>query len=188
MNIEEEKRKILNDYMKTATPEEKRELNRLLKSRENSGHSGVNRQGLNVDVKSMAKNMSRQINEQLGKADINIQKMARDLVAQMALQYKPDITDKELSAIIKQMVPEKKSNNISGRIPADIMKNMVMQFVSYSTGLMSERELSQFPDGWVKKYWGAFSRDIRDLITMYLKNGIDSRSFEFAVDRILSRK
>ena len=188
MSIDDEKRKFLNDYIKSATPEERKELNRLLKTREKGNSGDFKKQGLDLDVNSLAKNMSRQINEQLGMADINIKKMARDLVVQMALQYKPDITQKELSAIVKQMVPEKKDNNISKKIPPDLMKSMIVQFVAYSTGTMSEKELTQLPGGWAKKYWNAFSQDIRDLITMYLKNGIDNRNFWLAVDKLQNRK
>ena len=183
MSIDDQKRKFLNDYLKSATPDERKELNRLLKSR---GRGSLD--GLNMDVNSLARNMSRQINEQLGMADINIKKTARDLVVQLALQHKPDITQQELSAIVRQMVPEKKDNDISKKIPPDLMKSMIVQFVAYSTGSMPEKDTAQLPDGWAKKYWDAFSQDIRDLITMYLKNGIDNSNFWLAVDRLQNRR
>ena len=37
MSIDDKKRKILEDYIKSATQEERKELNRLLDSREKSG-------------------------------------------------------------------------------------------------------------------------------------------------------
>ncbi len=188
MSIEDKKRKILEDYLKSATPEERKELNRLLKSREKKNLSDFKTQGLNMDVGSLAKNMSKQINEQLGMADINIKKMAKDLVVQMALQHKPDITQKELAALVSHMVPEKKENDISKKIPPDLLKSMIVQFITYSTGSMPEKEQSGLPEGWAKKYWNAFSQDIRDLITMYLKNGIDNRNFWLAVDRLQQKR
>jgi len=188
MSIEDKKRKILEDYIKSATPEERKELNRLLDSREKKSMDDFKTQGLNMDVNKLAKNMSRQINEQLGMADINIKKMAKDLVVQMALQHKPDITQKELSALVNQMVPEKKNDDILKRIPPEVLKSMIVQFVSYSTGSMPEKEKSQLPDGWAKKYWEVFSQDIRDLITMYLKNGIDNRNFWLAIDKLQKRR
>ncbi len=184
MSIDEKKRKILEDYMKTASPEEKKELNRLLKSRETPGAGNLKSQGMNMDVNQLAKNMSRQINEQLGMADINIKKMAKDMVVQMARQHKPDITPQELSAMVKLMVPDQKDNDISKKIPPELLKSMIVQFVTYSTGSMPEKEQSQLPEGWAKKYWNAFSQDIRDLITMYLKNGIDNRNFWLAIDKL----
>lgn len=188
MDIEEMKRKILDDFAKSATAGERRELDRLLRAREKGRAGDLKNRGLNMDVRDLAKNMSKQINEQLGMADINIKKMARDMVVQMALQYKPDITQKELTAIVKQMVPEKNDNDISKKIPPEIMKSMVVQFVAYSTGSMSANEKAQLPGGWAEKYWNAFSQDIRDLITMYLKNGIDNRNFQLAINRLLKIK
>ncbi len=184
MTIDDKKKKILDDYIKFATPEERKELNRLLKSREKSNVKGFENQGLNMDVNQLAKNMSRQINEQLGMADINIKKMAKDMVVQMARQHKPDITPQELSAMVNLMVPDQKNNDISKKIPPELLKSMIVQFVTYSTGSMSEKDQAQLPDGWAKKYWNAFSQDIRDLITMYLKNGIDNRNFWLAIDKL----
>lgn len=186
--MDDKKRKILEEYMKTATPEERRELNRLLKSREQQGKGNLQGRGLNMDVNQMARNMSRQINEQLGMADINIKKMARDLVVQMARQHKPDITPKELSQIVRQMVPDRRDSDISGKIPPEIMKKMIVQFIAYSTNTMTVNESAGLPEGWVKKYWSAFSQNIRDLITMYLKNGIDNRNFWLAVEKLLKKK
>jgi len=184
MSIDDKKRKILEDYLKSATPEERKELNRLLNDREKKNVNDSNPQGLNMDVNQLAKNMSRQINEQLGMADINIKRMAKDLVVQMAHQYKPDITSKELTAIVALMVPEKKDRDLSKKIPAELLKTMIVQFITYSTGSMPEKEQSQLPEGWAKKYWDVFSPDIRDLITMYLKNGIDNRNFWLAIEKL----
>ncbi len=183
MSFDDKKRQILEDYLKNATPEERRELNDLLKSRQKVCMEDFKTGGFNMDVNKLARNMSRQINEQLGMADINIKKMAKDLVVQLAYQYKPDITQKELAAIIKQMVPEKKKN-ISKIIPPEILKSMIVQFISYSTGTMSKKDQAQLPEGWARIYWDAFSPDIRNLITAYLKNGIDNRNFWLAVDKL----
>ncbi len=187
MSIDDKKRKILEDYMKSATPEERKELNRLLKSRDKKPAADFKTQGLNMDVNQLARNMSKQINEQLGMADINIKKMARDLVVQMALQHKPDITPKELNAIVNQMVPEKRDSDILKKIPPDLLKSMIMQFIAYSTNSMSVKDQAQLPEGWAKKYWGIFSQDIRDLITMYLKNGIDNGNFRLAIDKLIKK-
>jgi hypothetical protein len=187
MSIEDKKRKILEDYMKSASPEERRELNRLLKSREKKPADDFKTRGMNMDVNQLAKNMSRQINEQLGMADINIKKMAKDLVVQMALQHKPDITPKELNAIVNQMVPEKRESDIIKKVPADLLRNMVAQFIAYSTNSMPVKDQAQLPDGWAKKYWGIFSQDMRDLITMYLKNGIDNRNFWTGIEKLIKK-
>ena len=162
----DKKRKIIEEYLKTATPEEKRELNRLLKSRENSDNKLI-RQGLNIDIKNSAKLMAGEINKQLGLTEKSVKKTARSIVAQMVLQYKPDISDAELTAIVNQMVQG--SSNKTEKIPNELLKTMIMQFISYSSGKMTEKEKAQFPKGWTEKYWGYFSEDIKSLIKEYLK-------------------
>ena len=162
----DKKRKIIEEYLKTATLEERRELNRRLKAREN-GDNKLIRQGLNIDIKNSAKLMAGEINKQLGLTEESVKKTARSIVAQMVLQYKPDISDAELSAIVNQMVQG--SSNKTGNIPNELLKTMIMQFISYSSGKMTEKEKAQFPKGWAEKYWGYFSEDIKSLIKEYLK-------------------
>ncbi len=183
MGSDDLKRKIIEEYMVSASPEERDELKKLL----GGGSKTPGMSGLNVDVSQIAKNMSKQINKQLGMADINIKKMAKDLVVQMALQHKPDITRKELYAIVDRMVPDRKSS-LNNRIPAGMMRSMIVQFISYSTGIMPESEKRCLPSGWEKKYWETFPDDIKYLISAFLKKGLDSGSFWSGVDRILGNK
>ena len=161
----DKKRQIIEEYLKTATPEERSELHRLLKSRENSDDKLI-RQGLNIDIKNSAKIMAGEINQQLGLTEKNIKKMAKDIVAQMVLQYKPDIPDDELYAVVDMMVQG--GGNKKEKIPDEVLKTMILQFISYSTGKMTEKEKAQFPKGWAEKYWGYFSEDIKSLIKEYL--------------------
>ena len=180
---DDKKRKIIEEYLKTATPEERRELNRLLKSRKMNDNKLV-RQGLNIDIKKSAKIMTGEITKQLGMTEKSIKKMARDVVAQMVLQYKPDITNRELTAIVSHMVPE--SSNKTEKIPKELLKTMIIQFISYSTGNMTEKEKAQLPNGWAEKYWSYFSQDIQYLITAYLKNGIDERKFRRGIENLMN--
>ena len=174
------KRKILEEYLKTATPEERRELNRLLKSRE---ANGLVRQGLNIDVKKSAKFMAEEINKQFSLTEKSIKKTAMNVVAQMVLQYKPDIPDNELMAIVNQMVQG--DSNKSRKIPKELLKTMIIQFVSYGSGKMSAKDKAGLPNGWAEKYWSYFSKDIKYLITAYLKNGIDDRKFWFGIEKLI---
>ena len=84
MNNDDIKNNLLNRFLRNATIEEM-ELYRLLDEKEKRDKKipGLNGK---LDLESMAKNMSRQIQEQLGTANLNIKKMARDLVVQLALQ------------------------------------------------------------------------------------------------------
>lgn len=178
--------RILDEYLNNASPEDIKELNRLLKSREKS--SGSMKNGLNVDVNRIAKDMSSRISRQMGMADLNIKKMSRDLVEQMARHYKPGISQKEVDEIVKQMVPEKRNTGFAQKIPYDILRSMIVQYVRYSAGVMPENELSQMPEDWSKKYWDSFSPEIRVLIKKYLQNGIDNRNFWISVEKLYKKK
>ena len=179
---DDKKRKIIEEYLKTATDEERRELNRLLKARDNSNNKLV-RQGFNIDVKNSAKLMAGEINKQFGVTEKNIKKMARNIVADMVLQYKPDISDRELMALVNQMAPM--SSNKDVKLPKELLKTMIVQFVSYSVGKMTDKEKAQLPKGWAEKYWGYFSEDIRSLIKAYLKNGIDDNKFWRGIENLI---
>ena len=178
-SVNDESKKMLDAFLKTASSDEIKELYRLLDEREKRGR------GVQVDVQNLARTMSKQIQEQLGMASLNTKKMARNMVVQMARKYKPDITDKELAHIVNNMVPEKKSSS-SAKIPADILKTMVIQFVTYSSGEMSVSEKKKLPQGWEKKYWNAFPQEVRILIASYLKGNINKKDFWNRVSRAVS--
>jgi hypothetical protein len=187
MDADEIKKKIIEDFIRDASPEEIKELNRLLRSREGNKASNPGRMGLNMDVKGLAKEMSSQISRQMGMANLNIKQMSRDLVVQMARQYQPGISEKELSALVEQMVPDKRKTAVPEKIPFDLLKTMIVQFVSYSTGTMQEKDMASLPEGWVKKYWNSFSPELRILINNYLKDGIDNRSFWISVEKLYKK-
>lgn len=182
MSSKKIKNQIIEEYLNNASPEDIKELNRFLKSHERNSDPVKN--GLNVDVNSLAKDMSLRISRQMGMADLNIKKMSRDLVAQMARHYKPDISQKEVDAIVNQMVPDKKNTGVAERIPYGILRDMIVQYVRYSAGVMPEKEQSQMPAGWSKKYWDSFSPEIRVLIKKYLQNGIDNSNFWISVEKL----
>jgi len=162
MNNDDIKNNLLDRFLRNASIEEMEELYRLLDERDMKGKKPY---GLNgkLDLDSMAKNMSKQIQEQLGMANLNMKKMARDLVVQLALQHKPDISERELNAIVNQMVPESGSSSIAEKLPPDLLMTMVVQFVEtdINTGLE-----------WKKRYWEVFPKEIKLGIAGYLSGDI----------------
>ena len=155
---------LLEQFLKNATVEEMEELYRLLderdrrqKQRPQFGMSGK------LDLDSMAKNMSKQIQEQLGMANLNMKKMARDLVVQLALQHKPDISEKELNAIVNHMVPESRGRDIAKNLPPDLLMTMVVQFI--------ETDINSGMD-WKKRYWEIFPDEIKLGIAGFLSGDI----------------
>ncbi|HOK03193.1 MAG TPA: hypothetical protein PLN03_12390 [Spirochaetota bacterium] len=145
---------LLKNFLESASMEEIEELYKLLESRKNR-FKGMS---LNIDTQAMAKAMSESIQEQLGMANLNIKKMARELVAQLAIQHNPDISQDELNAIINHMVPEKRQP-VAANLPKDIVMTMVGHFI--------EGELSSGLE-WKKQFWNAFPEDVKIFIAQYL--------------------
>ncbi|GEM_PF-871042 len=162
MNNDDIKNNLLDRFLRNASVEEMEELYRLLDERDKKT---VKPSGLNgsLDLDSMAKNMSKQIQEQLGMANLNMKKMARDLVVQLALQHKPDISQRELNAIVNQMVPDSSSSALAKKLPPDLLMEMVVQFVE--TDMNSGME-------WKKRYWEVFPKEIKLGIAGFLRGDI----------------
>jgi hypothetical protein len=93
-------RKILSDFMNSASPEEVRELERLLeRKRKSRGPLG------SLDPGGAAKSMARDIQRQIGFTQENVRRTAVDMVVRLARQHQPDISEADLRALVNQMVP-----------------------------------------------------------------------------------
>lgn len=99
------------------------------------------------------------------------------MVARLAREHKPDITDAELRALVRQMVPEPDYSGVAKKLPPDVLKTMVLHFVTYGTGRMTEEEKNSMPAGWTTKYWQVFPPEIRRLISSFLKGAMDAKVF-----------
>ncbi len=172
MKKDDEANRILRDFMENSSHDEIQELERLLKERENRRRYSV------PDPAEMARKLSSQINQQMGLTGANIKFMARELVIKLAREHKPDIKPDELKALVEQMVP---SGLTAGRhavsLPPDMLRSMILQFILYSQGEMDKDEIGRMPEGWIEKYWNAFPPSVRKLISVYIKGGIDKKSF-----------
>ncbi len=183
--MNEKQKKILSEYLQNASPQETREIYELLALREKSRGSGTpNFQGLNLDVDSMARKMSKKIQEQMGITDVNIRQMAVDMVVRLARQHEPNITNGELQVLLKEMIPSQSENE--GRpIPGEILRKMAYQFVKYSQGGATDYDSFNAPQGWVEKYWRLFPNRVRQLITAFLAGIVEDDEFIETLDYIL---
>lgn len=162
MNDDDIKNNLLDRFLRNASIEEVEELYHLLDEKDRKQKKTFSLNG-KLDLDSMARNMSKQIQEQLGMANLNMKKMARDLVVQLALQHKPDISERELNAIVNQMVPENNGSAIAEKLPPDLLMTMVIQFV--------ETDINSGMD-WKKRYWEVFPKEIKLGIAGFLSGDI----------------
>ncbi|OHD71068.1 MAG: hypothetical protein A2W19_08650 [Spirochaetes bacterium RBG_16_49_21] len=129
-----------------------------------------------LDFQYMARNMAEGFSKKMGMDTENIHRMSRRLVADMIRSEIPGISEEELAVLLDQWLSGKDAAR-SSSIPKEMLLAMITQFVSYSTGEMSEEDKRQFPEGWAGKYWDAFQPDIQRLIKSYLTEKISKDEF-----------
>jgi len=156
--------RILRDYMDKASPDQLKELADLL-GRSRKKDTGIG---------SMAASTAAQISGQLKITDSMIKNTARNLVATLARQYKPDFTDREIEAIVNEMVPDR---NKSFTPPPELLLAMIEHFIDYSKGRMTQEQVGELPSGWEKKYWESFGPQIRQAISDHLKGNTGENEF-----------
>lgn len=163
--------KILQEFLQTASPEERREVNRLLDERKRNPKNLSQ-----MDLSGSAKSMAEDLQKSMGLTQDNIRRTAIDMVIRLARQHSPEITDAELAVLVKEMVPDPYAQAES-TLPPDLLQTMVLQFVTYSLGEMPEHELRELPEGWAQKFWSHFPPPLRNIISDFLKSGTGRREF-----------
>jgi hypothetical protein len=181
MPTREEIYEIIASYMNTATPEQVRELKALLKKR--TGIPGLG----SLDFSAMAEKVAASIKQQMGLSQKAVRQTAVDAVSRLIRAYAPDISDRDLSLLLKEMIPSMVESR-RPPVPPDMLQVMVNQFVAYSLGRMNPQEKSTMPPGWTAKYWSAFPPMIRELIAKLLHGEIDEELFGLAVTEAIRRK
>jgi len=179
MPDDQQLKRLLDEFLKNASAQDIEELNRLLEARKKSSPQGA------MDVMGFARKMSMDLNSRMGFSEENIKRMARDMVIRLAREHKPEISDAELRVLVRQMVPEPDYSNVAKKLPPEVMKTMILHFVTYGTGRMTEAEKNEMPRGWTEKYWEVFPVEIKRLISSYLKGGMDAKDFWVKVKQSL---
>ncbi len=133
--------------------------------------------GRGDSINEMAESTIADLNKQMDMVSAAIYKSTRSLVADMILQYDPFISEEHLKVLLEKWVPDPFNKKKRSSLPPDILLAMVEHFISYSTGLMPEKELKSYPRGWTRKYWDSFPVEIQKLIAAYLQKKIDRDSF-----------
>jgi len=162
MNKKQEE--ILNQYLAQASPEEAQELKKLLNKREQSaGTSSIN-------ITANAKKIAKDLQESMGLTQNNVKKMARDLVVEMALQYNPNMSTTEITALINEMVPQENPNK--KKLPKDMILQMTRHIIEYHTDTIDKSLLKQMPENWIERYLASFPTDIQRIVYGYIQNKI----------------
>ena len=129
----------------------------------------------------MARDMAKSISEQISYSKDSIRAMIQDFVRELIRKEAPEISEHDLDALLKAWVPN--PEDVIPRenpVPPDIMKDMIRQFIEFSTEAMrpSEQiELHNAMPEWKEQYWSAFPRRIRLWIKAFLAGEVDMEGF-----------
>ena len=181
MADEQNIKKILFDFMNNASEAEIHELRGLLASRKGRGGGGIG----SIESAGLAGKMAADINKQMGFTQENVRRTAVDLVVKLARQKQPNITPAELNALVNEMVPG--AAPPVSKLPPDVMKSMVMNYVLFRKGRLSTQELKGLPNGWQQKFWDAFPVSIKREINEFLNGRQDAESFWHAIERNIKK-
>ncbi|MFC1671065.1 hypothetical protein ACFL20_11800 [Spirochaetota bacterium] len=171
--------KIANQFLGEVLNEDIEQLNAHEKSpRSNQKNLG------DINFGNLARDMASSIQEQMGITNENIKRTAKELVVKLARKHKPEITETELHALVREMVPDERE--VQNRIPFEVMIEMIDFFVCYSRGKLSQSELRGLPGNWITRYWASFPMNIKKLIAAYLKGSMSRKEFWVNVRKILT--
>ena len=84
--------------------------------------------------------------------------------------------------------PVAENKKISG-LPSDVLYKMIIQFVSYGIGEMSQKENKELKDtvgNWTEKYWEHFPPQIRTEIKSFINGEITSGEFQKNIKELIS--
>jgi hypothetical protein len=165
---DDELQKIVDGFMQSASPAELKELQDLMTERKRNI-------GGRVNVRTLALNMAEQIKRDIGLTQKNLKATARRLVADLALQYNPEMSPEELRKVVDQMAPPEVP--LHRRLPREVLFTMMDHFVAFSEGTMTPEQAAGFPPGWQKRYWAAFSPPIKSAVAAYLGKNITREEF-----------
>lgn len=127
---------------------------------------------------------TNQLSGQLEKSFQNMRDYSRQFAANIIKQRAPELDEAQVRELVDKWVPEKGTQSESTEIPSGVLLTMIHQFVKYSTGRISERELAELKrsiPNWTEHYWRSFPTPIRRLIAAYLKEELPLSSFWSAI-------
>jgi hypothetical protein len=131
-----------------------------------------------LNIPKMAESFTKAMEAQMGSVK-NIHEIAQKFVKDMIINMIPEIPKEHLEVLLKNWVPdpEYRSKQTEESLPKGIVKSMIVQFIDYSLGRMSEKNKQELTPGWSERYWSIFSINTRNLITAFLKGNISEEEF-----------
>jgi hypothetical protein len=100
----------------------------------------------------------------------------------------PELTEEQIEVLAKAWIPEPGAGD-GKKAPPDYLRSMIDQFVSFSTGTMSQtedKELRAEIGAWPDRYWKSFPPVVRLIVTDFLNGKISEKEFVSKIETTLS--
>ena len=147
-----------------------------------------------------AKKMSESIYASIDASMDGVRHTFRDYAADLLQKEAPDLSKEQIIGLVDSWIPQSsgkrgknsraslaQNGSVQG-IPADLLYEMVIQFVSYSLGEMpveTQRSLTAAMHNWTESYWRRFPARIKQEIKAFLNGEITSGEFQHTVCELL---
>ena len=147
-----------------------------------------------------AKKMSESIYASIDASMDGVRHTFRDYAADLLQKEAPELSKEQITGLVDSWIPQSsgkrgknrrvslaKNGSVQG-IPADLLYEMVIQFVSYSLGEMpveTQRSLTAAMHNWTESYWRRFPAGIKQEIKAFLNGEITSGEFQHTVCELL---
>ena len=139
-----------------------------------------------------AKKMSESIYASIDASMDGVRHTFRDYAADILQKEAPELSKEQIISLVDSWIPQSskygkthrtslaKNGSVQG-VPADLLYEMVIQFVSYSLGEMpveTQRNLTAAMHDWTGAYWRRFPTGIKQEIKAFLNGETTSGEFQ----------
>ena len=142
------------------------------------------------DPKKMARELSGQIN--IGASIDGMRETIRNMAVRIIRQEAPELNDEQIAELTAAWIPGSagsSSDSQQSNVPPDMLLEMIDQFVSFSSGTMSQAEDNKLRNElgtWPERYWNSFPKVIQLIIKDYLNGEINEKTYRSKIVTALS--
>ncbi|MBN2049748.1 MAG: hypothetical protein JW760_04835 [Spirochaetales bacterium] len=146
----------------------------------------VDRGRLGIDPRGMAEEAAKTMADQLTWSSEYVRTMVRDFAADIIRRHAPEVKGADMETLLDTWLETKEETDL--KLPADLLKTMVRQFIAYATGVMSASEqiaLREEIPNWSEVYWKKFPENIRRITSLFLTGKLEEERFLGYLDSLL---
>jgi len=185
MPDKEEMYRVLDYLLNRSTTEELEVIEEAIKRRKEDLRRGI----AGVNLRDRAHRTADVIHKMFGEQG-EIRSMIRRFIREIVEQNQPDISPDDLEKILEDALPETSPEEPGGagagqgdmplgtdQLPREAIESMIVQFVDFSLGRMATTDREDLPPDWSKRYWNAFSPQVRQLVSDLLNGRMTEQEF-----------